>query len=120
MKVIQNEQIIMCDVDFTLLLWDLKDSIDTIKFIDPYTGQIRFVAVHRPNLKLLTSRLARGATVFVWSASGHAWAKAAMDALELDHENLFVLSKPIGYIDDKPCQDWMGERIFLPEDYTWR
>lgn len=121
MKIIKSEQVIPCDIDFTLLIWGkIKKGDKVVLFTDPYTNEQKHVKVHVPNLKVLTTRLARGASVLVWSASGYRWAVAALKALKLDHDSLYVCSKPIGYIDDKPCQAWMGEQIYLDENNAWR
>lgn len=121
MNVIQSEQILPCDIDFTLLMWGkIKKGDKVVSFLDPYTGEQKLVKVNLPNLKVVTSRLARGATVLVWSASGYKWARAALKALKLDHKNIYVLSKPIGYVDDKPSTQWMGEQIYLDEQYGWK
>lgn len=121
MKVIKSEQILPVDVDFTLLMHGkIKKGDKAVLFTDPYTGEQRHIKVNVPNLKVVTTRLARGASVLVWSASGYRWALAALRALKLDHTNLYVCSKPIGYVDDKPCQEWMGERIYLDADNAWR
>jgi hypothetical protein len=65
---------------------------------------------------VLKERLARGAAVLVWSASGYQKAVAVLKALKIDAPNLYVLSKPIAYADDIDCNEWMGKRIFLHPD----
>lgn len=122
MNIINNEQLLVVDIDETLILWqDLlyKESVKRALFQDPHDGKIKTVRIHEPNLKILTNHLSRGSAVIVWSRSGYKWAKAALECLGIDHINIYVATKPLGYLDDKPCQDWMGEHIYLPADSKW-
>lgn len=120
MKIISSEQIIPCDIDGTILIWGhIGQTLKQVQFYDPYEGCFKSVGVNEANLKVLKDRLTRGATVFAWSASGFEWAASAMRAIKLEHKNLIICSKPVGYIDDKPCQDWMGPQIFLQPDDRW-
>ena len=117
MKIIKSEQILAVDIDNTLLLWDEHDSGNqSVVFTDPYTGETKQVKVHEAHLRIVKSRLSRGAVLLVWSSSGYRWVEAALFALQLEHPRVIVLSKPIAYIDDKPCAEWMGERIYLPNN----
>ncbi len=120
MTIIESEQVLGCDIDQTLLMWGV-DYVGhkTVSFYDPYEKAYKVVVIHQANIKVLVDRLERGATFLVWSASGFAWAKEALKALGIRHHNIIVLSKPIGYLDDKKCSDWMGEQIFLPLDSKW-
>lgn len=120
MTIIESEQIIPCDIDSTLLMWGHEMSGGRyVWFTDPYEEIDKRVLVNTANLKVFEDRLVRGATILVWSASGYLWSKAAMNALNINHKNVVILGKPVGYIDDKPCQDWMGPRIFLAPDDKW-
>jgi hydroxymethylpyrimidine pyrophosphatase-like HAD family hydrolase len=118
MRVIKSEQIICTDIDGTLIVWGNPKSDDTIVTIkDPYFDEDVTLAVHRPNLRIFESRLARGATMIVWSANGYKWAAAVMKALGFsEHESIIVFSKPIAYIDDKKAEEFMGEHIYLSPD----
>lgn len=115
---IDTEYLLTCDVDETLIGWDkvgnLRLTTKGVDFIDPYDGFTKQVIPQNANIKILKNHLERGATVIVWSKSGYKWAKAALKAVNINHPRIFISPKPIGYIDDKPCQEWMGERIFLP------
>ncbi len=120
MRTIASEQLICCDIDYTLLMWGSRNKGSrSVRFKDPYEGTIKLVQVHEANLKIVIDRLSRGATILVWSASGHKWATAALAALGVSHRNIIIASKPIAYIDDKPASAWMGEQVFLPVDSTW-
>lgn len=117
MNIIASEQILPVDIDGTLIVWGkLKKGQKAINFTCPYTLQQMTVRVHEPNLAIVKERLARGATVLAWSASGYKKACAVIKALGIDSPNLYVLSKPVGYLDDIDCSEWMGKRIFLEPD----
>lgn len=122
MNIIDNETLICVDIDYTLLMWKdkIKKGHKVVLFTDPYSKEQKYVRVHEPNLKILTSHLARGSAVIVWSASGSKWAKEAMRALKLKHHNLHVFCKPRGYVDDKSCDKWMGEQIYLDVEDGWK
>ncbi len=115
MKIIENEQIICCDVDETLISWDTYATEQMIVH-DPYTNSKKYLRPHNAHIYLLKSRLERGATVILWSAGGYKWAEAVAKALSLTHERIIYMSKPIAYIDDKPANSWMGEHIYIPID----
>src|ERR1044072_4551713 len=106
--VYKNELPIPVDVDDTLIQWDLSKPGRKINISCVYDVQTvnHEVVVHEPHVRLLKERLARGSLIVVWSAGGWAWANAVLEALEIDHENLLVMSKPYAYMDDKECQHW--------------
>lgn len=115
--VISNEQVIPVDIDGTLIIWGkVRRGDKALHYTCPYTSQQMTVRVHQPNVAILKERLARGATILAWSASGFAKAQAVLAALKIDSPNLIILSKPVGYMDDIECSEWMGKRIFLDED----
>lgn len=118
MQILETEQLITCDIDETLISWE-QPAGNRISFRCPYSNDWLSVTPMSANIKVLTNHLARGTKVIVWSRSGYKWAKAVLDALRIDHDNILVASKPIAYIDDKPCQEWMGEKVFLPIDSKW-
>lgn len=117
-RTIDAELFGTCDIDYTLLEWGV-DTGRIVDFKDPYTGEMKKVGVNESNLRVLTNWLERGATIQVFSRSGRRWAAAALDALDLDHENLVVSNKPLFYIDDKPASNWMGEQVYLKHDDPW-
>lgn len=120
MKVIKSEQVICIDIDDTLVMHRKPGPNDMVlTFVDPYDGTARTLVKHQPHIKILRDRKARGATIVVWSQSGYQWAEAIVRALALDDVVDFVLSKPVAYIDDKPVEEWMAERIYLPFDSNY-
>jgi predicted HAD superfamily phosphohydrolase YqeG len=116
MKIIASEQLICVDIDETLILWKKATKGDkVVSFRDPYDGSLHYVVPHNPHIKILRDRKTRGATIIVWSASGWQWAEQVVKALNLQEYVDYIASKPIAYIDDKPVEEWMAERIYLPE-----
>lgn len=119
-NVVKSEQVIPVDIDGTLILWGITGSEvagDCLDYTCPYDQKLKRVKLHRPNMSIFKERLSRGAFFLVWSASGNAKAEAVMQALGyLGHPQVLVLSKPIGYMDDIPCEEWMGPRIWLDPD----
>ncbi len=122
MIVLKTNFLVGCDIDGTLLLWNdkIKKGHKVVIFIDPFTKEHKLVRVHEPNLKVLTSHLARGNYVQAWSRSGWEWVVAAMKALNIEHTNLIISPKMYAHLDDKPCKQWMGERVFLDSDEGWK
>lgn len=121
MLLIDNEQVIGCDVDDTLVMWD--DSYDNSKVmssnriavVDPYTGKTVFLTPHRRHIDLVRKFFIRGKTVVFWSQQGAKWAETIVKALGLEHDNAVIMTKPSAYIDDLPCTEWMGNRIYIKE-----
>lgn len=116
MKVIQNESNIFVDVDDTLVMWNwdiAPEPHDLVFILDPYDNKEYALRPHLPNMKVLKSQKARGSYITVWSQSGYQWANAVVKALDLVEYVDQVMTKPRAYIDDLPCQEWMGERIYL-------
>lgn len=125
-NIISSEQVIICDIDGTVLMWG-KVPIEnkTVNFLDPYSNQVKTVAYHPPHVKILHDRLTRGATIIFASASGYQWAVNAVDAIK--HllpaniaDKVFFMSKPVGYIDDKHCEKWMGDWINMDFNDPYR
>lgn len=122
MTIYANEQVIPCDIDDTLVQWDkskpgTKITINCVYGVQPGPHE---VVIHEPHVRLIKERLVRGTLILAWSQGGFAWAKAVLNALGIDHLNIVVMSKPTAYLDDKECQHWMGDRIYLPPDSHWR
>jgi hypothetical protein len=120
-QVNKSEQVICCDIDDTIVLWNPEAPGDKIEIPCPHSLHGHFdLKTHEPHIRLVKERLARGAVMIVWSAGGWAWADSVFEALGIDHENIHIYSKPYAYIDDSECQNWMGDRIYLPADSHWR
>jgi len=119
-KTIVSEQVIMWDVDDTLVMHGLiKKGQKAVHITCPYSGKQETLRVHEPHIKILKDRHARGATNIVWSAGGYQWAVAVVKALELQPYVELVLSKPIIAVDDKPLHTILGEHLYLSPDSTY-
>jgi hypothetical protein len=115
MTVIKNEQVIFCDVDDTLVMWqDPSPSATMVTISDPYSLRMYELPINKGNLKVLKDRKKRGSTIILWSAGGWEWAKAVAVALDLQGHVDYCMSKPIGYIDDKKAEKILGEHIYIP------
>lgn len=119
MKVIDNDLIVFCDVDDTLLM-QLQDKFwepieNSIRIEHPLNKDIYYLVPHRAHINLLKSYKAQGYTVFVWSAQGKEWAKLAVQVLELEDTVDWVMSKPLKYVDDlKGPEGILGSRVYIP------
>ena len=109
---IENEQVIGFDCDDTLILHrNPIEGEQTVDVIDPYDGITRTYVIHKPHVKLMKDRMARGCAILMWSQNGPKWAKAVAEALDL--KPTLILAKPCMIVDDLPIQDWIGPRIYL-------
>lgn len=119
-KVFQNENVIPCDIDDTIVLYDPEAPGGKITIQCPHSLHGEWeLKKHEPHIRLVKEKLARGCIMIVWSQGGYAWANAVLEALGLDHENIHVYTKPNLYIDDKEAGHWMGPRLYLPPDSLW-
>ncbi len=116
MIVFKTDQLVCYDCDDTLILWGLGDKSMNIPIKDPYLdGLINFVTPHKKHIELLKKHKARGMTIIVWSAAGVEWGEAVVKALKLEDYVDAVFSKPSRYVDDLPCTEWMGNRVYIKD-----
>lgn len=115
MKVIENEKVIFCDVDDTLVMWNHPNSDNAIYVTDPNDGMECRVVPHKFHIDLLKKHAGRGYNIVVWSQGGYAWAAAVVKELGLDNYVDFVMTKPIKYIDDLACKEWMGQHLYFED-----
>jgi predicted phosphatase len=115
MQVIPNDRILAVDVDGTLV-----DTLNHIT-ISPYLvlnygNSIYKLAPRRFNIDLMIHhKRVRGYFIMVWSANGVVWAERVVKLLGLEQYVDLVITKPLEYIDDKPVEQWMTNRIWLEE-----
>lgn len=117
MKILPHNSVVMCDIDSTLIMHVNpyhNDPWKLVRVIDPLNPE-QFISVVRnePMIRILREELHAGKLVVVWSRGRYEWAVAVLQALGIDHENIVVMSKPDAYLDDKPCIEWMGPRVYL-------
>lgn len=120
MKILEHNHVIMCDIDSTLIIHELPHYENWVRksgfisVIDPLDEtQSILVRPNHPMIRLLKEELAAGYLAVVWSKGRYQWAKNVLVALGIDHPNIVVMSKPSHYLDDKPCQEWMGYQVYL-------
>ncbi len=112
--IVENECIIFFDVDDTLVMWD-KSHGNQIKVPDDTDLRAKYVTPHRFHIELLKSHKARGYTVVVWSAGGYKWAQSVVRRLGLEEHVDIIMTKPIKYVDDLHCEEFMGQRLYFED-----
>lgn len=116
MKVVRNEKIFVSDVDGTLVK-PTKPGIKNPKALEIYCyGHTTYQIPIEEHVQLLRIKKARGYYIIVWTQNGYAWGEAIVKALKLDSIVDVVMTKPNGYLDDLPCNEWMGNRIFIAKE----
>jgi hypothetical protein len=117
----KNERVIMTDIDDTLVKWSgnpHQPGKNKISIVDPYTGELVYLTPHKKHISLLKHFSSRGYYIVAWSAGGGLWAEAVIEALGINDHINFIMSKPEKYIDDLPCSEWMGNRIYVEDRET--
>lgn len=110
-----NERVIPCDIDDTLIHHSPVEGCRSVKFADPFDQNREITLwVNDPMVRIVTDEKARGAYIIVWSKGGNAWARAVIRALELTEYVDLIMTKPVTYLDDKDCNEWMKDRVYLP------
>jgi hypothetical protein len=115
MKINENEVIIMCDVDGTLIRPATDSDIDVINITNPYDKKTYSYVVHNEHVDLLRQYKGRGFYVRVWSAGGVRHAASVVQALGLDDGTVDdVETKPMKHVDDrKNNMHIIGSRVFI-------
>lgn len=115
MKIIENEKIICFDVDDTLVMWNHPTSDDAIYVTDPNDGQECRLVPHRFHVNLLKKHRGRGYSIVVWSQGGYMWAYQVIKALKLERYVDIIMTKPLKYVDDLNCPEWMGQHLYFKD-----
>jgi hypothetical protein len=118
MTTIERDGVVCFDVDSTLVeekFLNKKDIVmDVIEIPHPLRGcELTYRLPLKRNIQLLKDMHTRGRFIVVWSQAGWQWADAVVRALELQNFVDLIIEKPIAYVDDLECQQFMGQRIFL-------
>lgn len=122
MKVHRQDITYPFDVDRTLCFWIPigQEPPENAVAVDYYGDKV-YIVPHEEHIQLLKASIARGRNVIVWSGNGFEWAHNVLLALGFtDKDNINVMSKPAGYVDDLPCSEWMGNRVYIkPHSNPW-
>lgn len=125
MQVIDNDKIVFCDIDDTLVLWpenhpdkfpnkSFSQPFDvSVEFLDPYDNSINNLVPYQKHIDLLKKYKGRGYFIIVWSAGGVKWAESVVKTLGLKDYVDLVMTKSLKYIDDLDASKILGERIYL-------
>lgn len=113
----KDEKVVYFDCDDTLVMWEgnhTQPSEGRIALVDPLDGETYYLYPHKDHVRLVKHFYFRDYYVVVHSASGGRWAKAVVEALGLDKYVHDTMAKPLKYVDDLNCTEWMGNRVFIP------
>lgn len=120
MKLIENENVVFCDVDETLVVWDKEYQHEKVSrdneiiLKDPYTGDTLYLQRHMPHIRLLKQYKGRGFTIIVWSKAGCKWSEEVVKKLGLEEYVDYCMTKPDRYLDDKTNpEEIIGVRVYL-------
>lgn len=118
MEVLKGTFIGAIDIDGTLIRPVAKDEeqFKVLLITDPHTGTTKRRIPMKGNIELLKKWKKQGYTIMVWSAGSVEWALEVIKILELEEYVDQVMTKPIKYVDDLDCNQWMGNRVFVGED----
>lgn len=118
-KTIENDLIVVCDVDDTLVIWNninwWSPGPGLVEFHDPLDSSRVYLKPHTSHINLLKKYKAQGYTIIVWSAGGYRWAESVVNTLGLQDIVDKRMSKPLKYIDDlKGPEGILGSRVYIP------
>lgn len=117
MKVFNKENILAVDIDGTLIDYPKKsDTAVTGDIFLAYGDKLLHLRPMQMNIALMKHcKKVREYGILVWSANGKDWAIKVLDALGLTEYADIIMTKPIEYLDDKPVEQWMTNRIHLED-----
>lgn len=121
MQELRQDQVIMFDVDNTLVMWSknfTQPFHNAVKIEDPYDEQPVYLQPNHDNIKLLSHFAGRGYMIVVWSASGWKWAKAVVNALKLENRVDIIMTKPQFHVDDEKRMEMIiGSNIYAGDKW---
>lgn len=110
MKINKNENIVLVDVDMTLILPQQGNNY----FVVDYYGIKKHVRPHQENIDLLKSYRARGYYVRVHSNNGWKWAEEVVNGLNLQEYVDSIETKPCKWVDDSEnANEVIGQRVYI-------
>ena len=110
--MIITKQFFPVDVDDTLVCWDRSRFSPEKRTEMRHAGYTTDLVPHQPNINTLIKFAKLGYHVHVWSATGYEWAAAVVKHLGIQEYVHSYSDKPKFYMDDKDCEEWMGERVY--------
>lgn len=114
---LDSENVVLCDVDDTLVMWGKnyhKPGRGKVKVYDPYGKTNVYLKPHKRHIELLKTYKGRGIMVGVWTAAGYKWAQSVIKTLKIEKYVHFVMTKPTKYMDDlENPKDILGSRVYL-------
>jgi hydroxymethylpyrimidine pyrophosphatase-like HAD family hydrolase len=120
MNVIENELVVGCDVDDTILMWDKPNDPGAGKLEVDFAGRKVYLTPHQYHVDLLRSYHERGYYIIIWSANGWRHAKQAAKLLGLEDlvsgKNGQVQVKLTKHMDDNPnAESIVGPRVYCAD-----
>lgn len=114
MKVNECEQIILVDVDSTLIMHRPKWYPGCLTL--DYYGIKKFAVPHEEHVDLLKSYRQRGFFIRVHSNNGWKWAKQVVEKLNLMDIVHEIETKPCKFMDDYQLEhnEVIGQRVYIP------
>lgn len=129
LNVVPFEQMVYYDVDETLVSNSftteyIYNSVNgaipgyvyygnSISIVNPYTDETVQRVPIACHIDLLKQHKARGFGICVWSLGGVKWAEAVVKALGIESYVDVVISKPLVYVDDLKCEQFMPHNLYL-------
>lgn len=102
----------MCvDIDDTLIMRDLSTYPKARQVVLNAYGHDVTVAVNQKMVNSVIYYSKLGWKLVFWSRTGEEWARAVVEALELEEHCTATMTKPLYYLDDKNWNEW-SERLW--------
>lgn len=108
MLTIKNDNIVMVDIDSTLLAYFEDEATDPSDYVlIKRNGKDEIFYVLRHNVNAGYEYHRREHPVGFWSAGGGDWCTAAVKALGLDRIGFIAMAKPKWLLDDKQPEEFL-------------
>ena len=113
MNLNKNENIVLIDIDGTLIIHTDKENYDHCL---NYYGHKKYVKVHTELVQLLKSYKQRGFYIRVHSNNGYRWAKEVINALDLNSFVDSIETKACRFVDDAivASNEVVGQHVWIP------